>query len=366
MRLKRCRNAHLPHDGCEQPPLHRGAAKRDDDVIRACPGRQEARDLDPGGFGLAALAGAGEEREPAVERVDRFGVAFENVPGDVSERSAGRVGRVELEFRNHGTALLLKARQQARARRERVAVREVDRKRDRAHTCENRDQAQLHLRQVVEAVDEHRCIAPGVWLGLKRGDSGSRDRSSVGAPGAVAQALVLGIEAGELPLLRGVPVGRVGGTKEVGGGDERALELGDQGVQRRREAWRRGRAAEHAQVRRGDGGPYERQALGRREARRHRGGGEAGNLVEQGAERADRGSHLGAAVRAQVPLETHDVVARRNDEDGIAVKRFAQACEHRACAVRVRRPDDQFERHYLFLSSAVTLSDPRSARGGLI
>ena len=62
----------------------------------------------------------------------------------------------------------------------------------------------------------------------------------------------------------------------------------------------------------------------------------------------------GAAVRAQVALEAHDVVAGGNDQNGIAVKSLAQAVEHRARAVRVRRPDDQLERHCLLLSSTVT------------
>ena len=33
-------NAHLAHDGREQGPIHRGAAKRDDDVVRARPARR--------------------------------------------------------------------------------------------------------------------------------------------------------------------------------------------------------------------------------------------------------------------------------------------------------------------------------------
>jgi hypothetical protein len=155
-RLDRHRNPESAEHLVIEAAMRIGPAKDDHDVVRPKPLGEQARDLAADRLGLAALAAALHEREPAV-RFDARLADLEQAAIQIAKRGAGRIARIERKLLDAVRRQLVpQLRQELGARCEGIVVLVVDRDRHLGRRAEGAHQVELLLGQVVEPVDEHR------------------------------------------------------------------------------------------------------------------------------------------------------------------------------------------------------------------
>ena len=344
-RLQGDGQAELAQDRGQQRAARVGAADDDYDLVRLVPRSEQACDLDPDRLRLAPGAGGLHQHEPVVGR-DRWRAGLEQVAVQVAQHPALGMRLVERQLEHALGAELRRERpEQRRAHGERTPVLVVDRDRDLGRPRQPGEQLQLGAAEVVEPVDQHRAPVPRLRIAPQGGDRRFRHQPRVGVPARVAELHVARVEASELDLVRRV-VELVDQGLELARRDQCRLQLGDQGVERRREAGPPGRAPERAGVGAADRRPHQGLSLRHRE-----GGGELdrerpGHLSREGAEGRDRTAQrrpLSAA--AKLALELGDVVPRGHDQHRLALERGAKPGEHLAGAARVRRSLDDLKPH---------------------
>jgi hypothetical protein len=342
--LERDRDAEVVKDGRQQRPRLAGAASYHDDFVGRHAVGEQVRDLEPDGLRLTPGAGALHQHD-ALVGLDRPGLCLEEVAVEVAKRRSWRVVLVERQLANDLPAeLVAQHRQQGRPRCQRAAIGVVHGDGDVGLQRQRGEQLSLCPREVVEAVEADRSPAERLRVRAQGGDRRRHQGPGVTAAGGLAELHVRGVQVAKLALMaRILEVGDHG--RELVRGDQRRLQLGDQRVHGGGEARMARRPAQAPERRALDRRSHERLALGNSQGRSDERDAGSRDLVGERAEGRDRGAQgVGPAV-AEVALEAGDVVARGDDEDRLGGRRLRQPVEDLASAARVRRADDQRDRH---------------------
>ena len=196
---------------------------------------------------------------------------------------------------------------------------------------ERSKQGPLRPGQVLEAVGEHRPAVPRLELGLHACD-GVR---------AIAVAI------GELQPLQLAEIGREKHREialDLARVDEARLELRDGAEQRIPEAGEPGGGAEPVQARAGERAPEDEAAL---RVGRHPEPpvAAAGDRTEEIVERADVAAQKSGATGQEIALDAIHFRPVRDDEERLAVEVLQVAIEEPRDLPRVRRANQQRERH---------------------
>ena len=321
-----------------------GMAEHDRDVVGCHAAGEQARDLSPDRLRLAPLAGALQKRDPVV-RSDPRRPGLEQDLVELAKRGAFGVLAVEGKLAFHGPVqLVTQSGHQPGPGRERFTILVVDGDRDLAGARERCQQLQLLLRQVVEAVDQHRPVAPGGGPVAQAGRNAARGGVRVVSFRRHPPLHVRCVKARQL-LLMAAAFELGGGAGKLIGFHQRRLELADQPLEHGREPWPRGGAAQQRQLGVTNRIADQGEPLCRGQEGTNPRAGRGSDLVDQVAKGPDRGPNHGATLPAQLPLEPVGVVERGNHQDRIAVQRGLEARADLPGAAGVRRPDYQGEGH---------------------
>ena len=193
------------------------------------------------------------------------------------------------------------------------------------------ERVELERREVVEAVDEHRRIAPRRRVAPERVERAPGEELGIGEPGIFEPLPVARVDRRDLARVGGAravarPVAQ--GLREARGLHHRALELSNQAHGGAYEPGPPRRAPERLEIERADSLLHDQLALHiRGQARAEPGS--RGDLLEQPLEAHDPRAEHRAAV-GQLALGVLDVLERRHDQDRLLVEPRAVRAEQNA------------------------------------
>ncbi len=334
----------------DQRPAALGGAVDDRDLLAGEAGAEQLEHLGGDQLGLGQLA-AGLQQRDRLARIDPLRSGLEQAPLEVVQHRA-RTRRVMLAERRQldhplgERAKLLDGFGPHRQGRTPGLVGERDRDLGPHHPSQRLDRVAFQPVQVIEAVEEHRLGPPPA-----RGGAQGVER----APGEK-----LGVDPGELLQPRGVHpvdlphVPRISvsspvlpgpaphGGREPIGGDQRALELGDQLACGGRKSGRARRLAQDVEARAVQGLLEHPLALQRGESPA-RIAGPGGDLARQPGEGEDRAEHR--PTGGQLTAVVSRVGRSRDDQDRAAGGGGGEGAQHLPGLRRVRGSQDEGQRH---------------------
>ncbi len=324
--------------GSRERRLERGAEtleRRADepDGLGRRPVTEQAQDLVRDELERRARAGALEEPDGSLERGRlRVGTVGEERPLQVGECRMGLRGRRRRQLLDPAVGESGEILGRPGKRRERGPSRLVRERHGHLRPAgQGLEQRPLRARQVLEAVGEHGAAVPGRQLALDALDGVPPLEVTIPEPQAVELVPVRGIERRDI-------------AAHLGGVDEPRLQLGDGPEQRVAEPGEPRRRAEAVQARACDR-PAESEGLLRLGRYLPRLPVAAGNPLEEVVERSDRAAEKRWPPDEQVALDAVDFRPVRDDEERLAVEILQVSLEEPRDLPRVRRANQQSERH---------------------
>ncbi len=211
---------------------------------------------------------------------------------------------------------------------------------------ERLDRVAFDRRQVIEAVHEHRRFAPPAGRGAERVDRSPRVQLGIEAPAPLELVREREIQRRDVVGVVGA-AGVLGGPRgqrlgEPLGGDERALELGDQLPRGAREPACRCRLAEGPELEPADDAAQDVLALERRDPSPGVVGAPC-HLRGEPGERHHRTEHR--AIPGELPGVVLGVLGGRHDEHRPPPRSPGEGAEHLPGLRRVRGPEDEGQGH---------------------
>ncbi len=361
------RERHLPVErvrdpvGAEQLLDQRGRARwraqHDRDLLAGDAVAQQSQQLRGDQLQLGALA-AGDEQADGVAGRGLRRLRLEQAALERVQRHARRlvvpvVEGGQLLLFVGDLAQLLDDRAGAAAERLAAGLpRQRDEHLGAGDAADRLDRVELDPRQVVEAVEDHRRVAPGAGVGAQRVERVPGEQVGVVASGPLQRTGEAVVDRGDLVQRRRRLRQRADGGGEPLRRDQRPLQLGGEGAGGVQEAARAGDRRERLQRRLRDRVGDEPLAL----QRRHdppRVAGPLGDLAREGVEGADAPAAPHRRRSRQLALVGDDVLGGRHDQPRVAPQPRAEGVQRPPGLGRVRGTCQQLQHRPSSVAGAV-------------